>query len=85
MPWHHACPANRDGKCAFKQYHEYCQRSDWEQCFSNNNEWNPRIEEYNKNGKTIRVITHVTDENWRWGSMQYKNNMKLPYLKDIYG
>lgn len=86
MPWYHACPANRDGNCAFEDYNDPCNECSWENCFESNLKWNPRIREYKTpNGKTVRIVTHVTNEKWIWGEKNYQNGFDIEYLKKVYG
>lgn len=83
---HNNCPANREGNCAFSNFNEYC-HCHWsiDNCFKSHGGHNPQICEYKSHGKTIRVVIHVTEDDWEFGESRYENGFNQTRLKEVYG
>lgn len=82
------CPAKRRGGCAFEGFYETCHTKEHESCFGKiPGKTNPKVMEWrNAQGKTIRIIMHVTDEPWRWGAdADFMSGMGLDYVRQMYG
>ena len=83
---HNNCPANREGNCAFSNFEKYCNcQYGIENCFKLRGGHDPQIREYKAHGKTIRIMIHVSDEDWEWEGTKFKNGLKRDRMEEKYG